>query len=145
MLVCRNQQKAEQAVTEIRRATKNDKVRFELADLSRHADILRLRENWSSPLHGLINNAAVTPRQRLETAEGIEMQFATNVLGYFWLIQAFTDILKASTPARIVNVASYWAGGLNLDDLEFKQRSYNNDTVYRQSKQANRMLTVAFA
>lgn len=145
VLVCRNQQKAEQAVTEIRRATKNANVCFELADLSRHADISRLRENWSGPLHGLINNAAVTPRQRLETAEGIEMQFATNVLGYFWLIQAFTDILKASAPARIVNVASYWAGGLNLDDLEFKQRSYNNDTAYRQSKQANRMLTVAFA
>ena len=145
VLVCRNQQKAEQAVTEIRRATKNDRVRYELADLSRHADISRLCEHWSGPLHGLINNAAVTPRQRLETVEGIEMQFATNVLGYFRLIQEFTGILKASAPARIVNVASYWAGGLKLDDLEFKHRSYHNDSAYRQSKQANRMLTVAFA
>jgi len=44
-----------------------------------------------------------------------------------------------------VNVASYWAGDLDLDDLQFKQRDYNNDTAYRQSKQADRMLTVAFA
>jgi len=43
--------------------------------------------------------------------------------------------------ARIVNVASYWAGGLNLDDVEFKNRHYNNDSAYRQSKQANRMLS----
>jgi len=44
-----------------------------------------------------------------------------------------------------VNVASYWAGNLDLDDLEFTQRNYDNGTAYRQSKQANRMLTVAFA
>jgi len=44
-----------------------------------------------------------------------------------------------------VNVASYWAGDLDLDDLEFRRRPYNNNTAYRQSKQANRMLTVAFA
>ena len=44
-----------------------------------------------------------------------------------------------------VDVSSYWAGDLDIDDLEFKSRPYNNDTAYRQSKQANRMLTVAFA
>ena len=93
----------------------------------------------------LINNAGTTPRQRLETPEGIEMQFATNVLGYFWMTQAFADVLKRSAPARIVNVASYWAGDLDLADLEFKRRRYDNGIAYRQSKQANRMLTVAFA
>jgi NAD(P)-dependent dehydrogenase (short-subunit alcohol dehydrogenase family) len=45
----------------------------------------------------------------------------------------------------VVNVASYWAGDLDLDDLEFRRRPYDNNTAYRQSKQANRMLTVAFA
>jgi NAD(P)-dependent dehydrogenase (short-subunit alcohol dehydrogenase family) len=44
-----------------------------------------------------------------------------------------------------VNVASYWAGKLDLGDLEFKRRSYHNNTAYMQSKQADRMLTVAFA
>lgn len=145
VLVCRNPSKAEQAVAEIITATGNPKVRFELADLSRLKQIQNLAERWTGPLHALINNAACTPRTRQETAEGIEMQFATNVLGYFWLIEAFTDILKASAPARIVNVASYWAGGLNLNDLEFTRRHYDNDSAYRQSKQANRMLTAAFA
>jgi NAD(P)-dependent dehydrogenase (short-subunit alcohol dehydrogenase family) len=93
----------------------------------------------------LINNAACTSLTRQETPEGIEMQFATNVLGYFRLIDEFTAILKASAPARIVNVASYWAGGLDLNDLEFTRRSYNNDQAYRQSKQAGRMLSAAFS
>ncbi|MGZ8215541.1 MAG: SDR family NAD(P)-dependent oxidoreductase [Methylosarcina sp.] len=145
VLVCRDPNKAEQAVKEITRATGNPKVRFELADLSRYEEIRGLAQRWTGPLHVLINNAACTPRNRLETSEGIEMQFATNVLGYFRLIDEFKDILKASAPARIVNVASYWAGGLDLNDLEFTRRTYDNDKAYRQSKQADRMLSVAFA
>ncbi len=145
VLVCRDQLKAEQTVNEIIDITNNPKVRYELADLGRHQDIRELANRWSGPLHALVNNAACTPRDRQETPEGIEMQFATNVLGYFWMTDEFTEILKASVPARVVNVASYWAGGLDLDDLEFKRRSYDNDKAYRQSKQADRMLSAAFA
>ena len=71
MLVCRDKNKAEQATKEIIDLTGNFRVRFELADLSRYGDILRLVERWTGPLHGLINNAACTPRTRQETPEGI--------------------------------------------------------------------------
>lgn len=145
VLICRNSDKAERAIQEIVDSTGNTNVRFELADLSRLSEIRRLVQRWTGPLHVLINNAACTPRTRQETSEGIEMQFATNVLGYFRLIDEFTDTLKASTRARVVNVASYWAGGLDLNDLEFSRRSYDNDLAYRQSKQADRMLSAAFA
>ncbi|MGR8997900.1 MAG: SDR family NAD(P)-dependent oxidoreductase [Gammaproteobacteria bacterium] len=145
VLLCRDKHKAEQAVKEIADSTGNLQVRFELADLSRYGDIRRLAQRWIGPLHVLVNNAACTPRTRQETPEGIEMQFATNVLGYFRLIDEFTDILKASAPARVVNVASYWAGGLDMNDLEFTRRRYDNGQAYRQSKQADRMLSVAFS
>lgn len=145
VLVARNEEKARQTTGAIIAETGNDQVRYEIADLSRKGEVYALAERWRDPLHVLINNAAITPRRRLETPEGIEMQFATNVLGYFWMTDAFTPVLKASAPARVINVASYWAGDLDLDDLEFRQRRYNNNTAYRQSKQANRMLTVAFA
>jgi len=145
VLICRNLNKAEQAVHEISRSTGNPRVRYELADLSRFNEIRRLAERWTGNLNVLINNAACTPGSRLETPEGIELQFATNVLGYYWLTRAFTDILKKSAPARVVNVASYWAGGLDLNDLEFTRRKYDNNQAYRQSKQANRMLSTAFA
>jgi NAD(P)-dependent dehydrogenase (short-subunit alcohol dehydrogenase family) len=120
-------------------------VRYELVDVSRYSSVEALVKRWRGPLHVLINNAAASPRQRQETPEGIEVQFATNVLGYFWMIQLFSDRLKAAAPARVINVASYWAGDLDLTDLEFRQRRYNNGTAYRQSKQADRMLTVALA
>jgi NAD(P)-dependent dehydrogenase (short-subunit alcohol dehydrogenase family) len=145
VLVCRDQQKAVLTVNEITSLTGNSEVSYELADLSRYEQIHNLAQRWQGPLHVLINNAACTPRSRQETPEGIEMQFATNVLGYYWLIDEFMEILKASAPARVVNVASYWAGGLDLNDLEFTRRSYDNDQAYRQSKQADRMLNAAFS
>lgn len=145
VLLCRDASKGQAAVDEIQRRTRNARVRYEVADLARGDSIAALAARWEGPLHVLVNNAATTPRRREETPEGIEVQFATNVLGYFRMIAGFEGRLVDSTPARVVNVASYWAGGLDLDDLEFRRRRYDNDAAYRQSKQADRMLTVAFA
>jgi len=145
VLLCRDEGKAKKAVNEISQTTGNSQVRYELVDVSRRSSIQAVAQRWHGPLHVLVNNAAVTPRSRRETPEGIELQFATNVLGYVWMIDAFSEYLKDSAPARVVNVASYWAGDLDLNDLEFKRRRYNNNQAYRQSKQANRMLTVAQA
>jgi len=145
VLIARNEAKAKRAVKEITVDSGNDRVSYQIANLARHSAIENLRSKWSGPLSILINNAAASPPQRTETPEGIEMQFATNVLGYFWMIQEFKEILISSAPARVINVASYWAGGLDMDDLEFERRPYTNGAAYRQSKQANRMLTAAFA
>ncbi len=130
---------------ELASETGNDHITFQAVDLSQKQEIKAFVEQWSGPLNLLINNAATTPRTRTETPQGIELQFATNVLGYFWMMRYFSKYMKGQDDARIVNVASYWAGDLDLDDLEFTRRPYDNDTVYRQSKQADRMLTVAFA
>ena len=145
VLVARSRDKAERCVQRIRQETGNDHVRFELADLSRGDAIEDLAARWEGPLHILVNNAAVTPRQQEESPEGVELQFATNVLAYCRMIRAFNPCLRAAEGAQVVNVASYWAGGLDLDDLEFRRRRYNNDAAYRQSKQADRMLSAAFA
>ncbi len=145
VLLARNEEKARNAIAEIRTATGTSGVRYELVDLSRKQSIQDLAGRWEGPLHILVNAAAQCPRRREETPDGIERQFATNVLGYYWMTEAFRPILGRSAPARVVMVASYWAGGLDLNDPEFKQRSYDNDSAYRQSKQADRMLARAFA
>lgn len=145
IMVCRNEDKAQKARDELVRLSGLSDIAAEIVDLSDRKQVYALAERIGEPVHVLVNNAAFTPKRRMETAAGIEMQFATNVLGYFWMIQAFANHLKAGSPSRVVNVASYWAGGLDLADLEFVRRTYDNDAAYRQSKQANRMLTVAFA
>jgi NAD(P)-dependent dehydrogenase (short-subunit alcohol dehydrogenase family) len=143
ILACRNAEKAARAVDEVIRATGNRAVRWELVDVSREDSVVALAERWRGPLHVLVNNAAVTPRRRQETAEGIELQFATNVLGYFWMIQAFSEILQHSAPSRVVNVASYWAGDLDLTDLEFRAARTQQRGVRQPA--GGPMLTVVFA
>ena len=144
-LLVRNESKALSAIKDIRDQIGNVDVDYLLVDLSRKDSVIDLSRNWQGPLHVLINNAASSPPQRQVTPDGIELQFATNVLGYFWMTSYFADILAKSTPSRVINVASYWAGNLDMSDLEFKTRAYHNHAAYRQSKQANRMLTPIFS
>lgn len=144
-MIAKDEEKASRIMEQIIRETGLDDVSYAIADLSRKKDIHEFASNIEGPIHVLVNNAACTPRRREETSEGIEMQWATNVLGYFWMMQALSGHLRDAAPSRVVNVASYWAGGMDLDDPEFHRRHYNNDTAYRQAKQADRMLTVAFA
>lgn len=145
ILVGRSERRLEEAITTIQALIPDAKVWYEVVDLSSLSSIKELRKRWDGPLHLLVNNAATTPRDRRKTLDGIELQFATNVLGYFRMMHFFNDFMKNLEDSRIVNVASYWSGGLDMSDLQFKNRDYNNDTAYRQSKQANRMLTIAFA
>jgi len=144
-IVARNKAKAQKTVEELVQTSGNAKISYRICDLSSKEDIRLLAQGWDLPLHVLINDAGVTPRRREETPDGIEMQWATNVLGYFWMMKYFTPIMEKYGPSRVVNVASYWAGNLDLNDPEFKRRHYHNDTAYRQSKQADRMLSAAFA
>ena len=145
ILVGRDEIKLKKTRQETEEKTGNSNVIIKVADLSGKRNIIDLAAQWHGPLNLLVNNAASSPRSRTETPEGIEFQFATNVLGYFWMIKYFSEFMKDAEDARIVNVASYWAGGLDLNDLEFKKRKYDNDSAYRQAKQADRMLTVAFS
>ena len=145
VLVARDEKKAADAAKHIIDVTENPDVEYKLVNLSEPEEIYNFSRNWSKPVDILINNAAISPRVRKENSHGTELQWATNVLGYFWMIKAFTEHLKQAGSARVINVASYWAGGLDLGDLEFRDRPYHNDSAYRQSKQANRMLTVAFS
>lgn len=145
VLVCRSEKSGREAQARVQQESQNARVRFMVCDVSRRAAVFDLAARFEGPLHVLINNAATSPRERRVSEEGIELQLATNVLGYVWMTQAFAPLLSRSAPARIVNVASYWAGDLDLTDLEFKRRRYDNNAAYRQSKQANRMLTVAHA
>lgn len=145
IMVGRSERRLEEAVSTILALKKEATVWYELVDLSDQQSIKDLCRRWEGPLDILINNAGTTPREKRITLEGLEVQFATNVMGYFWMMHYLSEVMEKSSEARIVNVASYWAGGLDLNDLQFERRNYNNDLAYKQSKQANRMLTVAFS
>jgi NAD(P)-dependent dehydrogenase (short-subunit alcohol dehydrogenase family) len=96
-------------------------------------------------LHILVNNAGIWSPVRRTNADGVELTWATNMLGYFLGTELLLERLRASAPARIVVVASELAYGLDLDDVGFERRRYSGVAAYAQSKQANRMFTWALA
>jgi NAD(P)-dependent dehydrogenase (short-subunit alcohol dehydrogenase family) len=93
----------------------------------------------------LVNNAGLGHGQRVETPEGLELVFATNVLGYHRLSLALSDLLIQSAPSRVVVVASTFASNLDLDDLQWRRRPYDELAAYAQSKACNRLFSWALA
>jgi NAD(P)-dependent dehydrogenase (short-subunit alcohol dehydrogenase family) len=149
VLVCRDRGRGEETAKAIRSHTGNDHVEVMLADLASQQAIRQLARDYLAtdrPLHVLVNNAGVVNLRRTQTVDGIETVFAVNHLAYFLLTNLLLDRLKASAPARIVNVASdaHRFGTLNFDDLG-GERSYRTMRIYGQSKLANILFTYALA
>ena len=96
-------------------------------------------------LYVLVNNAGVWMITKKQSFDGIELMWATNVLAYHLLTKLLLPKLKASAPARIINVSSSAAKGLDLTDVQYEKRKYNDFTAYTATKQANRMLTWGLA
>jgi NAD(P)-dependent dehydrogenase (short-subunit alcohol dehydrogenase family) len=93
----------------------------------------------------LVNNAGAWFTDRRESPGGVELTFATNVLGPYLLTSLLLDALRAAPQGRIVNVVSSIAGHYDADDLQFTRRPYAGGDAYAQSKQALRMLTFGWA
>jgi NAD(P)-dependent dehydrogenase (short-subunit alcohol dehydrogenase family) len=124
-------------------------VEFIACDLSSQAEIGRLAETLAERvrrLDVLLNNAGAMFGRRMLSADGIEMTFALNHLGYFLLTLRLLPLLREATPARIVNVASEAHRGITLrfDNLQGERR-YMGWRAYQRSKLANLMFTFALA
>lgn len=145
IVVGRDPKRVAALVSQLQHASGAANVRGDIVDVSSPRSVAEFAARFDGPVDVLINNAAVAPPHRQQTPDGIEVVFATNVLGYLWMTRHLVPALRKSPEPRVINVASYWAGDLDQTDLEFKRRTYDNDVAYRQSKQANRMLTAAWA
>ena len=94
----------------------------------------------------LLNNAGISPSRRRLTADGFECAFGVNHLGHFLLTNLLLERLKASAPARIVNVTSniYKQAKLGLDNLQL-ERGFSAMRSYANSKLANLLFTIELA
>jgi len=139
VLVCRNQEKGEAALADIRREATAAQLDLMIADMSSFASVRALagqiREKCPR-LDVLINNAGAAVPKRTLSADGIEMTVAGNHLGAALLTLLLLDLLKASAPARIINVSSEAQRNARLDmnDLQFERRKYQALAAYGQSK-----------
>jgi len=150
ILACRDIKKGNKVAAEITQATGASKLVVMKIDTSSQKSIREFAKEFRKKyrrLDVLINNAACSrgALPKVNSVDGIELTFATNVLGYYLLTHELRELLVKSAPARIVNVASEFASDLDLDDLQFERRPFESFKAYAQSKACDRLLTWALA
>jgi NAD(P)-dependent dehydrogenase (short-subunit alcohol dehydrogenase family) len=121
------------------------------ADLSSLAEVRRLAETVrekTNRLDILINNAGIgtggSRAGRQTSADGHELRFAVNYLAGFLLTRLLLPLLKASSPSRIVNVASAGQQAIDFDDVMITHH-YSGSRAYAQSKLAQILFTFDLA
>jgi len=148
VMTARDVAKAERIAESIRSATGSRAIEVAELHLEQPASVRAFAKEFLArhrALQMLIGNAGVMGCPLQRTAEGWEMQFATNHLGHFLLGCLLAPALRAAAPARVVSVSSAGHGfsPVVFEDVHFERRPYDKWSAYGQSKSANVLFAVA--
>jgi NAD(P)-dependent dehydrogenase (short-subunit alcohol dehydrogenase family) len=149
-LLARSEERGERARQEIVARSGNRDIQVALCDLSDLEAVRRFATRFSgdaSRLDVLVNNAGALLGERTLSVDGIELTFATNVLGPFLLTNLLTPLLEASVPAQIINVSSggMYTQRIHVADLQSTQREFDGATAYARAKRAQVILSEQWA
>lgn len=147
IFTARTEEKGQEALEAIRKASGSNEVYFEKLDLADLASVKAFSERYKQQPYGdhidvLMNNAGVMAiPERSETKDGFERQFGVNHLGHFALVGLLLPLLqKAKGFARIINVSSTAHLGATKELMEgdlMAPERYTQWGAYCQSKLAN--------
>lgn len=146
IMLCRNEEKAEQAKEDILKVCGHDRVDIVLADFSSIAQIRRAAEQISSnyPRIDVLNNNAglLWGSKRQTTEDGFEMTFGVNHLAPFLLTYLLLDKIMASEQGNIINVSSemHRYAKLDFNNLQY-EKGYSGLKAYNLSKLCNILFT----
>ncbi len=149
VIVGRDEARTRETAAWIAKESGNARIDFLVADLSSQAEVRHLAAEFKGKyarLDVLLNNAGAIFTRRETTIDGYERTWALNHLAEFLLTSLLLEMLQASAPARIVNVASaaHTSGKIDFDNLQGEEK-YSGIGAYSQSKLANILFTYALA
>lgn len=145
----RNLEKADGAAGAIRDAAATSGGSFELVELDL-ADLASVRSAAAKlvasglAFDGVIANAGIMATPFSKTKDGFELQFATNHLGHFLLVNRIAPLIRDG--GRVITVSSNghrWAD-INIADPNFENRPYDPWVSYGGSKTAVILFAVEF-
>ena len=151
IMLCRNEDRAKKAMEEIIADTGNADIEILIGDLESQDSIRNAVSEFKKThdkLHALINNAGFLNFKEQYTAEGYERTWAINHLGHFVLTNLLLDVIKASSPARIINLSSHghnFADEKPLEDMMYENKKYKHIKAYGNSKLMNLYFTFELA
>ncbi|NNM00153.1 MAG: SDR family oxidoreductase [Gammaproteobacteria bacterium] len=145
VLACRNPERGQRAVDEIRAATGSEALQLVQLDLASYDSVRAAAAaiDASVPrIDALVNNAGYLPGERQLAADGIELSFLVNHLSVFLFTRLLLDACRRAPAARIVSLSSevHRLVKIPWDDLGFEQR-YGPYYAYSVGKLGNVMFT----
>jgi NAD(P)-dependent dehydrogenase (short-subunit alcohol dehydrogenase family) len=146
LMGCRDAARGEAARSEVTTSATGPKpevVPLDLADLGSVRDAARSVTDAVERLDVLVNNAGVMAMPLRRTADGFELQFATNHLGHYALTGLLLPVLLRAEGPRVVTVSSngHRMGRNDWSDPNWERRRYLKWQAYGQSKLANLLFT----
>ena len=140
IMACRNKDKAEQAMADIRKEVPNADLEFIKLDLNSLKSVREFAKTYTEKydrLDLLINNAGLMIPPLMRTEEGFESQFGVNHLGHFLLTNLLFSALEKTDNARVISLSSiaHKNGRIQFDDPNW-ENSYSRSDAYNQSKVA---------
>jgi dehydrogenase/reductase SDR family member 12 len=126
------------------------RLELQLCDLANLEAVRRFARRFSAvepQLDVLVNDAGVLPAERQRTDDGVELAFATNVLGPFLLTGLLVGALSRADRARVINVSSggMYTARLEADDPQLEGREFDGPSFYAHTKRAEVALTEVWA
>ncbi len=126
------------------------RLEVQLCDLADLEAVRRFARRFSAVeprLDVLVNNAGLLPAERQRTDDGVELAFATNVLGPFLLTGLLVGALRLGDRARVINVSSggMYTARLDVDDPQLDGREFDGPSFYAHTKRAEVVLTEVWA
>lgn len=146
IMACRRLEAAEEVAKSFNGLKGSSEVmRLDLADLQSVRDFVDEFLKKYDQLDALVCNAGlVTSGSEIQrTKDGFEMAIGVSYFGHFLLTELLLDVLKKSTPSRMVILSSVVHAGseknrptVHLDDLNFNTRKFSNWAAYAEAKVA---------
>ncbi|MFL9884218.1 SDR family NAD(P)-dependent oxidoreductase [Paraburkholderia agricolaris] len=145
----RDLEKAQQAIAEARRDAAAaggsiDLVELDLANLSSVRACADKLLAQGQPFDIIIANAGVMATPFGKTADGFEMQFGTNHLGHFVLVNRLASLIRSGGRVVVLASSGHRFADVDLDDPGFERTLYDPFVAYGRAKTANVLFAVAF-
>jgi len=155
VMMCRNKERGEQALQDVKSAAKSDKVELILVDMSSQKSVRNTVDEFLSKhsrLDVLIHNAANFDHRKKKpviTEDGLENVFATNHVNIFLMTELLLGTLKQNAPSRVITVANKGLITYPFLDIDFNnlagEKKFSMQHAYYQTKQAQVMYTFDLA
>jgi len=146
VLAVRDVAKGHVSAQRIRAAVPSARVEVRELDLSSLQSVRAFAATLATDaptLDLLVNNAGIMQTPAKKSADGYELQLATNHLGHFALTGLLLEALGQGDRPRVVTLSSteHKGGRIDFDDLQL-ERSYAPRKAYQQSKLANALFGI---